>query len=207
MQYFWKRSMKRNCNIMWYSNGLTFEHGKKRKTKHCLLHLSFCPMYIWTMLKLWNDWIFCFVGTSHFVQHFSFSWAILRRFQWAKESIFETLKLLIYIFYQWFLYHTLFHQWWFLCCPLLPDTTAGMSISDFTDCFDELASILLQYPKLVQHSKFIFVPGPLDPGAANVLPRHPVRRNSEKSVYHFFYSWTAAVVAIATQHMHWRLSS
>ncbi|RQM28964.1 hypothetical protein B5M09_002321 [Aphanomyces astaci] len=40
--------------------------------------------------------------------------------------------------------------------------------------FDDLATLLLKYPALVEKSQFLFVPGPDDPGAPHVLPRHPV---------------------------------
>ena len=40
--------------------------------------------------------------------------------------------------------------------------------------FDALADILVAYPELRESSKFIFVPGPNDPGSANVLPRRPI---------------------------------
>jgi len=37
--------------------------------------------------------------------------------------------------------------------------------------FDDLSDILIQFPRLVKESYFVFVPGPSDPGSANVLPR------------------------------------
>eukprot|EP00937_MAST-01D_sp_MAST-1D-sp2_P002524 g2524.t1 len=42
--------------------------------------------------------------------------------------------------------------------------------------FDALARLLLEFPRLCQHSQFVFVPGPDDPGAANVLPRPALPR-------------------------------
>ncbi|OQR90110.1 DNA polymerase epsilon subunit [Achlya hypogyna] len=50
----------------------------------------------------------------------------------------------------------------------------AISIADFKELLDDLAAILLKYPSLVEHSKFVLVPGPDDPGAASVLPRHPL---------------------------------
>ncbi|EQC30298.1 hypothetical protein SDRG_11875 [Saprolegnia diclina VS20] len=50
----------------------------------------------------------------------------------------------------------------------------AMSIADFKDLLDNLANLLLQFPSLVAHSQFVLVPGPDDPGAAKVLPRHPL---------------------------------
>ncbi|KAH9115975.1 hypothetical protein AeMF1_010045 [Aphanomyces euteiches] len=49
-----------------------------------------------------------------------------------------------------------------------------MGIMDLKQNFDKLATMLLKYPDLVEHSKFVFVPGPSDPGAPDVLPRHPL---------------------------------
>ncbi|KAH6928322.1 hypothetical protein HPB50_014268 [Hyalomma asiaticum] len=37
--------------------------------------------------------------------------------------------------------------------------------------FKALADMLSEFPLLVKHSRFIFVPGPRDPGLSNVLPR------------------------------------
>ncbi|XP_063900914.1 DNA polymerase epsilon subunit 2-like isoform X2 [Zophobas morio] len=43
-----------------------------------------------------------------------------------------------------------------------------------TDLFKKLAGVLAQYKQLVMRSKFIFVPGPQDPGPGHVLPRPPL---------------------------------
>jgi DNA polymerase epsilon subunit 2 len=45
----------------------------------------------------------------------------------------------------------------------------------FVRSLDNLAAMIASFPSLVSGSQFIFVPGPLDPGAASVLPRPPVR--------------------------------
>ncbi|KAF0695024.1 Aste57867_14124 [Aphanomyces stellatus] len=50
----------------------------------------------------------------------------------------------------------------------------SLSILDLKQNFDDLATLLLKYPQLVEHSQFVFVPGPNDPGAPDVLPRHPL---------------------------------
>lgn len=42
------------------------------------------------------------------------------------------------------------------------------------DHFQELANILIHYPMISKHSQFIFVPGPKDPGPADVIPRPPL---------------------------------
>ena len=40
--------------------------------------------------------------------------------------------------------------------------------------FDALAALIAEFPTIVEASKFVFVPGPNDPGAASVLPRPPL---------------------------------
>lgn len=40
--------------------------------------------------------------------------------------------------------------------------------------FKALGDMIATFPNLVQHSKFIFVPGPTDPACANILPRYIV---------------------------------
>ncbi|WAR18328.1 DPOE2-like protein [Mya arenaria] len=40
-----------------------------------------------------------------------------------------------------------------------------------SNCFTKLAELLSDYPELVRGSKFVFVPGPQDPGPSTILPR------------------------------------
>lgn len=49
------------------------------------------------------------------------------------------------------------------------------SLQDFKEYLDELATLILKYPRLAEFSKFVLVPGPNDPGSSRALPRHPVR--------------------------------
>jgi len=37
--------------------------------------------------------------------------------------------------------------------------------------FKQLADLIKEFSPLVVHSKFIFVPGPSDPGFSNILPK------------------------------------
>jgi DNA polymerase epsilon subunit 2 len=46
-------------------------------------------------------------------------------------------------------------------------------VQDYKKCFDELAELLLEFSVLLTKSKFLFVPGPNDPGA-KVLPKSPI---------------------------------
>lgn len=41
--------------------------------------------------------------------------------------------------------------------------------------FKTLGDIMLNYPDLLQKSQFYFVPGPLDPGPGDILPRPPIQ--------------------------------
>lgn len=49
------------------------------------------------------------------------------------------------------------------------------SLQDLKEYFDELATLILKYPRLAEFSKFVLVPGPNDPGSSRAFPRHPVR--------------------------------
>ena len=42
------------------------------------------------------------------------------------------------------------------------------------DSFKALGDIMLNYPDLLEKSQFFFVPGPLDPGPGDILPRPPI---------------------------------
>jgi DNA polymerase epsilon subunit 2 len=44
----------------------------------------------------------------------------------------------------------------------------------FKRYFDELGDLIKAYPAFLKGSRFVFVPGPTDPGAGNVLPRQPL---------------------------------
>jgi hypothetical protein len=41
----------------------------------------------------------------------------------------------------------------------------------FTESLHALTELLAEFPSLVQNSRFIFVPGPRDPGPGQILPR------------------------------------
>ncbi|GAB9463817.1 hypothetical protein Gpo141_00001264 [Globisporangium polare] len=48
------------------------------------------------------------------------------------------------------------------------------SLQDLKEYFDELATLILKYPRLAEFSKFVLVPGPNDPGSSRAFPRHPL---------------------------------
>ncbi|XP_046858107.1 DNA polymerase epsilon subunit 2-like [Xenia sp. Carnegie-2017] len=39
------------------------------------------------------------------------------------------------------------------------------------ECFNDLSDLISEFPSLVESSRFVFVPGPQDPGPGNILPR------------------------------------
>ncbi|CAN0239100.1 unnamed protein product, partial [Laminaria digitata] len=48
--------------------------------------------------------------------------------------------------------------------------------------FDSLCKLILKFPDLASSAKFVFVPGPQDPGAGDTLPRPPVRARLQNSI-------------------------
>ena len=55
-----------------------------------------------------------------------------------------------------------------------------MDASGFTKCLDDLAELICNYPVLLTESQFLFVPGPNDPGNAEILPRPPIPKHYTK---------------------------
>ena len=45
---------------------------------------------------------------------------------------------------------------------------------EMKECFNLLGDLILRFPDLAKQCRFLFVPGPLDPGGANILPRPPL---------------------------------
>ena len=43
--------------------------------------------------------------------------------------------------------------------------------------FDDLANVIAKFPRIASQGKFIFVPGPNDPGMADILPRPPLPKH------------------------------
>ena len=41
-------------------------------------------------------------------------------------------------------------------------------------CFDDLANVIGKFPNVARDGRFVFVPGPNDPGISGVLPRGPI---------------------------------
>lgn len=49
-----------------------------------------------------------------------------------------------------------------------------MDGAGFIKCLSDLADLICNFPVLLTESQFLFVPGPNDPGSAQVLPRPPI---------------------------------
>ena len=44
-------------------------------------------------------------------------------------------------------------------------------LSIIKELFQDLGNLIMEFPPLLESSRFVFVPGPLDPGPGNILPR------------------------------------
>ncbi len=63
-------------------------------------------------------------------------------------------------------------------------STAADSVAQAVGRFDSLCKLILKFPELASSAKFVFVPGPQDPGAGDTLPRPPVRQPNTE-YFHF----------------------
>ena len=55
-------------------------------------------------------------------------------------------------------------------------------MEDYKALFDNLGQLILTFPGLVRSTRFVFVPGPADPGAGPCLPRGPLPNVFTKSL-------------------------
>ncbi|XP_033639912.1 DNA polymerase epsilon subunit 2-like isoform X2 [Asterias rubens] len=63
----------------------------------------------------------------------------------------------------------------FVFCGNFTSKPYGSShVKTLKDSFQALAEMLSEYPSLLEGSKFLFVPGPQDPGPGAILPRPPI---------------------------------
>ncbi|KAG8902425.1 DNA-directed DNA polymerase epsilon, subunit B [Tulasnella sp. 403] len=51
---------------------------------------------------------------------------------------------------------------------------SGIDLIRYQDNLDALGDLLASYPRIANHSHFVFVPGPLDPWGSATLPRPPI---------------------------------
>ncbi|KAK4052790.1 DNA-directed DNA polymerase epsilon, subunit B [Microbotryomycetes sp. JL201] len=61
--------------------------------------------------------------------------------------------------------------------PFLYD---GEATREYQDLFAKLANLLASFPSLINHSRFLLVPGPTDPWSSNLLPRPPLPQSLVK---------------------------
>lgn len=59
----------------------------------------------------------------------------------------------------------------------VPYTYTAESFRSYKDTFDQLANLVAEYPEIARNSHFVFVPGPQDPWAGNILPRPPIPKS------------------------------
>ncbi|XP_033106348.1 DNA polymerase epsilon subunit 2-like [Anneissia japonica] len=63
----------------------------------------------------------------------------------------------------------------FVFCGNFTSTPYGSNhVKILTDSLQMLMSMLQEFPSLIEGSKFVFVPGPRDPGPGNILPRKAI---------------------------------
>lgn len=77
--------------------------------------------------------------------------------------------------------------------------SAADSVAQAVVRFDSLCKLILKFPELASSAKFVFVPGPQDPGAGDTLPRPPVRREERGRTHHFCEGCGATVVLVGRE--------
>lgn len=66
----------------------------------------------------------------------------------------------------------------FIFCGNFSSAPYGKTqVKSLKDCLKALADAICAYPSIHSGSRFVFVPGPLDPGPGNILPRPPLADN------------------------------
>ncbi|KAK3859123.1 hypothetical protein Pcinc_034724 [Petrolisthes cinctipes] len=63
-----------------------------------------------------------------------------------------------------------------LCGNFLSAGHGAQQTREAHQAFTALGSLIASFPELVANSRFIFVPGPTDPGPSNIFPRPPLPR-------------------------------
>nr|XP_014343291.1 PREDICTED: DNA polymerase epsilon subunit 2 [Latimeria chalumnae] len=70
--------------------------------------------------------------------------------------------------------HTPKKQFNFKCLSLCFLESSLIFIFTISECLKVLADIICEYPNIHKSSRFVFVPGPEDPGPSTILPRPPL---------------------------------
>lgn len=63
-----------------------------------------------------------------------------------------------------------------ICGNFLSKPHGSKHLQVLKNAFKELGKIVALFPSLVENSRFMFVPGPQDPGPGNILPRPPISK-------------------------------
>ena len=63
-----------------------------------------------------------------------------------------------------------------------PFGQGASDMAEYTALFDDLCSLICRFPNLASNSRFVFVPGPNDPGAGPTLPRAPLPKVFTRSL-------------------------
>ncbi|KAK3092347.1 hypothetical protein FSP39_001653 [Pinctada imbricata] len=61
-----------------------------------------------------------------------------------------------------------------LCGNFLSSPQGGKHVKVLKDCLHTFTELVLEFPSIAENSRFLFVPGPQDPGPATILPRTPI---------------------------------
>ncbi|XP_028402077.1 DNA polymerase epsilon subunit 2-like [Dendronephthya gigantea] len=71
-------------------------------------------------------------------------------------------------------YHTTPPTLFIFCGNFISESYGPKHSSLLRESLNNLADLISEYPSLVECSRFLFVPGPRDPGPGNILPRPPL---------------------------------
>ncbi|CAN0186838.1 unnamed protein product [Pylaiella littoralis] len=86
-----------------------------------------------------------------------------------------------------------------------PITHAADSVAQAVGRFDSLCKLILKFPGLATSAKFVFVPGPQDPGAGDTLPRPPLpeyfTRSLRENLTHASFATNPCRLRFFTQEM------
>ena len=71
-------------------------------------------------------------------------------------------------------YSTMAPAMFVLCGNFTSEPYGPKHYNTLRESFQALASLIVEFPSLLEHSRFVFVPGPQDPGPGNIFPRPPI---------------------------------
>jgi len=71
-----------------------------------------------------------------------------------------------------------------LCGNFLSKAVGLKQLTILKKHFSELGDMIAKFPSLLESSRFLFVPGPQDPGPGNILPRPPISKMITEELCH-----------------------